>query len=649
MIEEIFSLRERFIIIGLTGLTGSGCTTVAKRLSTTDSSKLLSNYRNDYNKPFDNQYRKDRIVRHFIDKVWKPFTVITASDIIYYFAFLLPYKDFIREIAKTWEQGEKEKSNVVVKELAEAKQALLKQIREAEEYNILHDRLVELDTLLENQEYDKVVDGPYRELLFELLPQYRRKVEELITHSEPGLLTYMLQTWGNNLRKYGSITKGEFISPKAPTTLVRKINRIVKCIRKDNDRKGEDTRIVIDSLRNPFEIMFLRERYSAFYCMSVNISEEERRKNLQEFKDFRQSEINSLNNSEGSKDDVKESYRNIDVVRCIQLSDIFIFNKHGKDHDRMLNNQILTYVALILHPGLVPPTPEERIMQIAFTAKLSSGCLSRQVGAVVTDANFSVKAVGWNAAPEGQVPCTLRRMDDFVVSEDEEAFSEYEKENTEFQDTVNRLYDKYIEVIDDALDEDLAKDDKGIAEPLADDVASEPDLSADSEMEDSQIPAPEKEKESPDTQRRMGKLLNTRVLRYCFKDIYTGLKGDKNQVHTRSLHAEENAFLQLVKYGNQGIQGGKLFTTASCCELCAKKAYHLGIREIYYIDPYPGISYDHIFKSGAEDHRPEIKLFYGAVGRAYINLYSPFIPQKDDIAWLADFSVKNFIKNEVKS
>lgn len=68
---------------------------------------------------------------------------------------------------------------------------------------------------------------------------------------------------------------------------------------------------------------------------------------------------------------------------------------------------------------------------------------------------------------------------------------------------------------------------------------------------------------------------------YCFKSIYNGMKKDKNQVHTRALHAEENAFLQIAKYGGAKIEGGKLFTTASPCELCSKKAYQLGIKEIY--------------------------------------------------------------------
>ena len=132
---------------------------------------------------------------------------------------------------------------------------------------------------------------------------------------------------------------------------------------------------------------------------------------------------------------------------------------------------------------------------------------------------------------------------------------------------------------------------------------------------------------------------------YCFKDIHTTIipKQKGNQVHTRSLHAEENAFLQLAKYGNVGIKGGKLFTTASCCELCAKKAYQLGIKEIYYIDAYPGISKAHILECG--DNQPQMILFTGAVGRAYINLYNPFVPLKDEIEAITGINVKNLDSN----
>lgn len=130
---------------------------------------------------------------------------------------------------------------------------------------------------------------------------------------------------------------------------------------------------------------------------------------------------------------------------------------------------------------------------------------------------------------------------------------------------------------------------------------------------------------------------------YCFKDVYNGLTNQKNQVYTRALHAEENAFLQIAKYGGAKIQGGKLFTTASPCELCSKKAYQLGIKEIYYIDPYPGISQKHILSFGEQDN-PKMILFKGAIGNAYISLYAPRMPYKDEIALATGIYIKEKAK-----
>ena len=107
------------------------------------------------------------------------------------------------------------------------------------------------------------------------------------------------------------------------------------------------------------------------------------------------------------------------------------------------------------------------------------------------------------------------------------------------------------------------------------------------------------------------------------------MTGEKNQVHTRSLHAEENAFLQISRYGGQGLVGGCLFTTASPCELCAKKAYQLGISKIYFIDPYPGISKEHVLAGGK--YQPEVILFTGAIGQAYHELYQPVMAYKDEL------------------
>ena len=216
-------------------------------------------------------------------------------------------------------------------------------------------------------------------------------------------------------------------------------------------------------------------------------------------------------------------------------------------------------------------------MQIAFAARSNSGCISRQVGAAITDENYSVKAVGWNDVPSGQVPCQLRRATDLLTGLDKDAFSDYENEDSKFKTQVDSSYKKYSLV--DASGRSSA---------------------------------------------------------YCFKTEYNILVKEKNQVHTRSLHAEENAFLQIVKQGGQGIAGGKLYTTASPCELCAKKAFQLGIKHIYYIDPYPGISLTHILASGSANVRPSVELYQGAVGTAYHRLFDPILPFKDELRALME-------------
>lgn len=217
-------------------------------------------------------------------------------------------------------------------------------------------------------------------------------------------------------------------------------------------------------------------------------------------------------------------------------------------------------------------------MQIAYTAKSNSGCISRQVGAVVTDEDYSVKSVGWNDVAKGQVPCALRSLDGLIQDFDNVAYSKYERQNSEFRFSANKKLIKLSNISE----------------------------------------------------------LNGKNLSYCFKDIKNNLESsDKsrgNQVHTRSLHAEENAFLQLAKYGGPGISGGKLYTTASPCELCAKKAYQLGIKEIVFIDPYPGIAKDHILEIG--ENPPTLLQFFGAVGKGYHQLYEPVLPYKDELEYM---------------
>ena len=55
------------------------------------------------------------------------------------------------------------------------------------------------------------------------------------------------------------------------------------------------------------------------------------------------------------------------------------------------------------------------------------------------------------------------------------------------------------------------------------------------------------------------------------------------------------------------------------------------IKKIYYIESYPGIAQNHVNASGKVEKRAEFILFEGAIGVAYMKLYTPNIPMKDEL------------------
>jgi deoxycytidylate deaminase len=581
IISQIYNLRQNFIIIGLTGRTGSGCTTVAELCKNKEFSTLFPPPPETKLDGLTNDERKYKIVYNFLKPNWQPFEVIKASDIIVLFVLTNTFESFLQVFEKTGQKatvqnsGEKdmlEKIKDDYKKWNEETKAIDELLSKEGEIN-----LKELST----EDKQKIID--LKKFIFDKIPKIREKIEETINRK----LTTELQLWGDNIRKYNSSAQKDTISSNAPSSLAEMINKIIKLLRALNNSEGKPTLIMIDALRNPYEILYFRERYSSFYLMSVNTTEQIRKDNLHKL-DYKDTDIKILDEKEHptKSKDIESSFYSQDIERCVELSDILVVHNGQQVEENFdLKKQIITYIALMKHPGIIPPSPKERVMQIAFSAKLNSGCISRQVGAAVTDEHFSIKSIGWNTVPEGQTPCSLRNFEDLYSRSDLNAFSSFEKSNSEFRKVVEKSYKRYVE--------------QGGYKEF-------------------------KEK-------------GGHTHSFCFKDLYISLIEEKNQVHTRSLHAEENAFLQLVKYGAKGIKGGKLFTTASPCELCAKKAYQLGIKEIYYIDAYPGISMEHILDCG--DNKPQVFLFQGAIGRAYDSLYNPLMSYKDEISYLTEVKI----------
>jgi deoxycytidylate deaminase/dephospho-CoA kinase len=556
-LNQLFQRRGQFIVIGLTGRTGSGCTSAAGLLARAFTQLPLEAVASPLTSP---EQRKYRILYEYSQKNWEPFIAVSVTAVILTFVleadqaaleqFLKPHiKD--RELFPTMTEIERvAKGWAGVSQVAQPGRK--KEAAETETFlNFWQSEISNLLLVLR-----KTLGAAY---------------------------STAFQAFGDNLRSSGSVLDSKF-DPDTFLTLPIRVAEIVVALRELQLSRRAAARIVVDALRNPFEIEYFRERFASFYLVAITTPDEHRKSRLSIRSNLSQTDIKKLDAKEypavnkplaGSDQFVSQN-----IQACLEKADIFVRNPgpatEGSVADlKELTRQLLSFVALMQHPGLVTPTKVERCMQIAYSAKVNSGCISRQVGAAIADASYSIKAVGWNDVPAGQVPCLLRKAGDLIESRDAEAFSDYELNDERFQKHMQGRYRKF----------DLV-------------------------------------------------LANGRSSSFCFKSEYNTLESPKmkgNQVHTRSLHAEENAFLQISKYGGAGIEGGILFSTASPCELCSKKAFQLGITHIFYIDPYPGISISHILGSGPRDKRPVVELFSGAVGQAFHRLYDPILPYKDEI------------------
>lgn len=543
-VKKMYNLRRKLVVIGLTGRTGSGCSTVAQLLSNKnfEDCKFV---KPDRTNRLSNDERKDVIVYDFLKENWTQFKVISVSNIITSFLVeneLQAVKDYISS------EFQIEKSPV----------------------NVDSD-FQELETIYNSVNQKSTQDGFSLELFNDKeLDELTKRIKTITSQYRSSKKETIYQAFGTNLRSSGNAILRNSDSLHT-FHIAERINKIITAIIENNG--NEKTAIVIDSIRNSLESTYFKEQYVSFYLIAINSEDTYRKQRLNSKLNLDQ--IDEIDKIEYISDkDGVEKFVSQDIKGCIQNAEIYIHNPTDNlpaECHTTLKKQLVRYLSLIFNPGIITPSPVERCMQIAYTAKYNSGCISRQVGAVISNSSYSIKAVGWNNTSEGQVPCLLRNIED-LDNYDKLAYSNYELGNV-FTTRVNQLY-------------------------------PERDFSA----------------------------LKGKKLCICFKDIKNDLDKKRNQVHTRSLHAEENAFLQITKYGGGGIDGGYLFTTSSPCELCSKKAYQLNIKRIYYIEPYPGIAGDHILNSGSEDKRPHLKLFHGAIGWAYHQLYQPFVPYKDELS-----------------
>lgn len=639
-LKELYKHRTDFTIIGLTGRTGSGCSQISDLLSK-DFNNLNHGLREaeSFSDPvFKRKFEISKNYLSFGDN-WQHYDIIEYKKVLLLYIIKKTARDFkkIKNLLNKFYKESKDENNIklVEEKFIKLEETFLKHSDILEKINQLTnfstikntDSLLSLNDIFFGPEFSRFSDD-FMDILESDGNYFRR--------------TVLLHLVSCNIRKSKKFGIDNSTDPNNVYTLAELINKIIKARSKFNFVNNKSTKIVIDSLRNSLEITFFKERYSAFYMIATKDILENSKERLNERflakipNDAQRLELVQklieLDETEyKNKDFSKGIFTSPNVENCIQKSDYHIFNlkiiqiepfldlfekensASSIEKEKISNafltreEQLMKLISLIYQPGLITPSASERNMQIAYTAKLNSGCISRQVGAVITDKNFVVKSIGWNDVAKGHTPCNLRNVEDYFNGnlEDSVHYSEFEKGN--ISSTADYKYkdssvSNFKEAIIDYFQENF-----------------------------------ELNKEE----------LNGKNCSFCFKSIHNYYEGESNQVHTRSLHAEENAMLQLTKSGGLGVENGILYTTASPCELCSKKAYQLGIRIIFYIDPYPGIAVDQILHGGRI--KPILFPFSGAIGNSYHKLYEAYLSPKDEITMTLEMDNKNININQFKN
>lgn len=195
---------------------------------------------------------------------------------------------------------------------------------------------------------------------------------------------YQLQELGNFLRKkYGNAVATELV--------IRQIAVIRK--QKYNDEPKKKIAYIVDQLKHPDEAKLLRLIYqNNFYLAGVYADREHRRRNLEkeEIERYRVEEL-----IERDRKDSNSHGQQLD--KTFHLADYFLVNEGNSEELKIKLDRLVE----LIHGSIkFPPTNDERAMYAAYSASLNSICLSRQVGASISDESGNIIATGFNDAPK---------------------------------------------------------------------------------------------------------------------------------------------------------------------------------------------------------------------------------------------------------
>lgn len=195
------------------------------------------------------------------------------------------------------------------------------------------------------------------------------------------------------LQDYGDVIR----SKKGASYLAEKVRNIIKLDPSKN--------YVVDSIRNPEEIMYLRKEFSGFFLLGVFAEP-----------DLRWNRVKKIYNDDRrafDEDDHRDSNEKIEygqrVTDSFRMSDIILLNNENivpnNEYEKIFLAKLKKNIQLIEGKEKFQPTYIETNMAIAYAASMRSSCLKRKVGAVIVDISGDVFSSGYNEVPSANNTC----------------------------------------------------------------------------------------------------------------------------------------------------------------------------------------------------------------------------------------------------
>lgn len=332
---------------------------------------------------------------------------------------------------------------------------------------------------------------------------------------------------------------------------------------------------LIDSLKNLDELKLLRSIYrDNFYLISVFSPLIERKANLRNEKKLNDEEIDHLIDT----DDKEELIHGQNVRDTFLEADFFVRVSKLKKLD--IDKKIKRFLHLVFESEVITPLPKETAMYAAQSASCNSGCLSRQVGAAITDCDGNVLATGWNDVPRfgGDLYKEGDKCDNRCLKQ---GFCSNNQGKT-------KLIDEIINFMtaDEKLGSIINKNGTTTFEEIS---------------------------------KTFAKILSKTDIRNLLE-------------YSRAVHAEMHAIIKGSQLTGDKMKNGKLFVTTYPCHHCARHILLAGIKEIYYIEPYAKSLclslHEDSFTESEEDVLTEGKgkvkllLYDGVAPRSYLDLFT---------------------------